>query len=342
VCGRVADAQGIEVTDCFSLPPPESLDNRVLEKYCDDWYALHSKVYSKEQIVGWYISCDDDEPILEWSSQLHEVFARRCERNGIQAVHLVVDTATEKSEMGVEAFVANRVRLGPGMDIATAYHQIQVNLVASDSEKICMQHLVEGVGEDAEEMLKATEPLSQGFQRPAMLQTRLPDSHEALTGAIQVNSSNCSSRASLHQFPHHSHVCDLFDFGFAAIVDSGEQRARLRERRRGGQATARCGDRGCARRCNGRDYTTGYAVVGVVLRLEATGPAHGGVPDVADTDPSVDRGEAQRDYLSLPPPSTFSSRRLCVCSSKVYRSKNSTRRPVFASSQMIKTVISYS
>lgn len=132
----------VEVTDCFAVQHSDKQDEVFLDKKFQQTMSdLHLRVNPKERVVGWYAtSWVGGVALVDSSSLIHDFYADECE--GTDPVHLVVDTALVKDTVGVKAYVSTPLSVA-GMELANMFHQIAVEVVASEPERICLDHMID-------------------------------------------------------------------------------------------------------------------------------------------------------------------------------------------------------
>mmetsp|Transcript_30217 Transcript_30217/g.70059 ORF Transcript_30217/g.70059 Transcript_30217/m.70059 type:complete len:296 (+) Transcript_30217:130-1017(+) len=134
------DGSTIEVVNCFAVPHSEKQEEvAVGQTFNRTMYNLHSAVNKKEQIVGWYATSMDGSLIVDSSSLIHDFYAQECE----DPIHLVVDTALTDSTVGVKAYVSTPLVIADE-DFANMFHQVKVEMVSSEPERICIDRMLKG------------------------------------------------------------------------------------------------------------------------------------------------------------------------------------------------------
>eukprot|EP00614_Pseudopedinella_elastica_P005695 CAMPEP_0172587806 /NCGR_PEP_ID=MMETSP1068-20121228/6809_1 /TAXON_ID=35684 /ORGANISM="Pseudopedinella elastica, Strain CCMP716" /LENGTH=296 /DNA_ID=CAMNT_0013382951 /DNA_START=26 /DNA_END=916 /DNA_ORIENTATION=+ len=140
--GVVDEVTGcVEVTDCFAVQHSDKQDEVFLDKkFQQTMSELHYRVNPKETIVGWYAtSMEGGAMIVDSSSLIHDFYASECE----DPIHLVVDTALTGDHVGVKAFVSTPLAVA-GIELANMFHQVKVEVHASEPERICLDRMVAG------------------------------------------------------------------------------------------------------------------------------------------------------------------------------------------------------
>lgn len=139
--GTVSEAGStVEVVNSFAVPHSEKQEEvAVGQAFNRTMFGLHSRVNPKEQIVGWYATTMDGTSIVDSSSLIHEFYAQECD----DPVHLVLDTALTNDTVGVKAFVSTPLVVA-GMEFANQFHQVKVETVCSEPERICIDRMIQG------------------------------------------------------------------------------------------------------------------------------------------------------------------------------------------------------
>lgn len=158
----------VEITNCFAVPHAERGDEVAIGKdFNRQMMALHMKANRKEMVVGWYATAlpveeeEDDihdkndetngnekgsgnkefKCIADTSSLIHEFYAGECEDD---PVHLVMDTSLAHGDsIAIKAYKSTPVQI-QGEPLANLFHEIHLSTKATDSEKICLDHMITG------------------------------------------------------------------------------------------------------------------------------------------------------------------------------------------------------
>jgi len=130
----------VELVNCFAVPHSEKQDEvAVGQTFNKNMCSLHTRVNTKEKIVGWYATSMDGMCIVDSSSLIHDFYANEC----ADPIHIVVDTALIANTVGVKAYVSTPLQIA-GVEFANMFHQVQVEMSSSDAERICMDRMLKG------------------------------------------------------------------------------------------------------------------------------------------------------------------------------------------------------
>jgi translation initiation factor 3 subunit F len=144
--GRVDEVTGVvEVTDCFAVPHSDKNDEVFFDlNFHETMKDLHARVNSKEVVVGWYATSTAGVSIVDSSSLIHDFYTNEC----ADPVHIVVDTSMARDTVAVKAFVSAPLSVH-GIDIANMFHQVKVEAVASEPERMVLERMAAGVESEA-------------------------------------------------------------------------------------------------------------------------------------------------------------------------------------------------
>jgi translation initiation factor 3 subunit F len=142
------DGETVEITNCFAVPHAERGDEVAIGKdFNRQMLALHLRANKRETVVGWYATALPDESSegkfkfsADTSSLIHEFYASECEDDPI---HLVVDTSLVNDAMELRAYKSTSVTVKNDV-LANIFNEIRLSVKSSESEKICMQKMIEG------------------------------------------------------------------------------------------------------------------------------------------------------------------------------------------------------
>jgi len=134
VLGVVGSDGVVEIRNCFPVPYNEmNKSNEVVSLVNMDFhkvmFELHSKVNSKEVIVGWFATGTD---VTENSLVIQNDFYAREIPNPL---HLVVNTSLQFDKLGIKAFVSNPLTVGEKI-LGTQFQQIKVDIKTFEAERI--------------------------------------------------------------------------------------------------------------------------------------------------------------------------------------------------------------
>eukprot|EP00752_Nemacystus_decipiens_P005966 g5388.t1 len=158
-------ANVVEITNSFAVPHLEKNDEVAVGKdFNKSMLALQQRVNGRESVVGWYATSYDGVPIVDDSSLIHDFYTGECER----PVHLVVDTALKNNIVGCNAFISTPLEI-KGSALANVFHEVKVNLVSAEAERICIDRMVKG----QENAFSTPEGLADVDSRMASLETSM-------------------------------------------------------------------------------------------------------------------------------------------------------------------------
>lgn len=175
------DGDKVEVTNCFAVPHTEQGDEVAIGKdFNRQMLALHLRANRNENLIGWYatafpitnnnINNDEDiqvydqtnNCIADTSSSLHEFYAGECEDTIVDSpIHLVVDTSLVEDTISLKAYMSSAVVID-GEPLANLFHELKLVLKSSESEKIVLDQMIQGLSkgenddEEEEEKVSAT------------------------------------------------------------------------------------------------------------------------------------------------------------------------------------------
>ncbi|CAM9314471.1 unnamed protein product [Choristocarpus tenellus] len=133
-------ANVVEITNSFAVPHLEKNDEVAVGKdFNKQMLALQQRVNSRETIVGWYATSFDGVSIVDDSSLIHDFYTQECE----SPVHLVVDTALKDNIVGCKSFISSPLEID-GVALANVFHEVKVQLVSLEAERICIDRMVKG------------------------------------------------------------------------------------------------------------------------------------------------------------------------------------------------------
>eukprot|EP00824_Muranothrix_gubernata_P000355 TRINITY_DN10412_c0_g1_i1.p1 TRINITY_DN10412_c0_g1~~TRINITY_DN10412_c0_g1_i1.p1 ORF type:complete len:288 (+),score=58.22 TRINITY_DN10412_c0_g1_i1:141-1004(+) len=90
----------VEVKNCLPVPHKDTVDMVFVDQeFVKDASSLHSRVYTKEVIVGWYST---GSTINESSALVHDFFGREV----AQPVHMLVDTSMTNDKLDIKTYVS--------------------------------------------------------------------------------------------------------------------------------------------------------------------------------------------------------------------------------------------
>jgi len=124
----VVEADGVEITNCFTVPHMEGDDVSVDMDFAHTMYELHRQVNRNEVVVGWYSTGAD---VSEHSLLIHEFYSREHKN----PVHLTIDTTLKGDRLGIKAYVS--VPMGvPGKLLGTIFTPVNVKITCYESERV--------------------------------------------------------------------------------------------------------------------------------------------------------------------------------------------------------------
>jgi len=119
----------VEVTNCFSVPHTEQLDEVAMDlEFAKITGELHKKVNPSEVIVGWYRTGAD---VTGHSILIHEYYMRECNN----PVHLTVDTTMQNDRMAIKAYTASSFGV-PNKTKGTIFPPCKVEIIGYDEEMV--------------------------------------------------------------------------------------------------------------------------------------------------------------------------------------------------------------
>lgn len=180
--GMVDDISGVvEVTNCFAVTHSDKQDEVFLDKkFQQTMSELHLRVNPKEVIVGWYATSMDGVSIVDSSSLIHDFYASECE----DPVHLVVDTAMTGDHVGVKCFVSTPLAVS-GIELANMFHQIKVEVRASDPERVCLDRMIAGLESGGDGTVAVDSSSSSAPSSSAESLTGITHELQNLEGSVQ-------------------------------------------------------------------------------------------------------------------------------------------------------------
>mmetsp|Transcript_6152 Transcript_6152/g.8974 ORF Transcript_6152/g.8974 Transcript_6152/m.8974 type:complete len:337 (+) Transcript_6152:107-1117(+) len=152
----------IHVTNCFAVPHAEHGEEVAIGKdFNRQMLALHTRAHRKDLVVGWYAtalpSSSDNQRyrcIADTSSLIHEFYAGEASSAAavadVDPVHLVVDTSLTYDTIGIKAYRSIPVTIR-GEPFANVFHEIPVCMKSSESERICIDKMIQGLVPPVEE-----------------------------------------------------------------------------------------------------------------------------------------------------------------------------------------------
>jgi len=129
------------VTICTAFPVPhlEVEDQMALKNdFHATMLALHQRVDSKQQVVGWYST---GEAINANTTLFHDFYGSECER----PVHLLLDLGLGERRMSTKAYVSSGLTLGSAR-LGTAYREIKLTVVNGESDRVGIANLLKMTG----------------------------------------------------------------------------------------------------------------------------------------------------------------------------------------------------
>jgi translation initiation factor 3 subunit F len=180
----------IHVTNCFAVPHAEHGEEVAIGKdFNRQMLALHTRAHRKDVVIGWYatalppseseasssllLSGSTDKNrfrcIADTSSLIHDFYAGEASAaslsigthgaavSDIEPIHLLVDTSLTYDTIGIKAYRSAQVTI-LGEPFANLFHEIPVCLKTTESERICIDKMIEGLGslESADETTDKT------------------------------------------------------------------------------------------------------------------------------------------------------------------------------------------
>lgn len=176
----------VEITNCFAVPHAERGDEVAIGKdFNRQMMALHLRANRRERVVGWYATAlpSDEENgsgggekekkeesgsdkgtttavsnrtksdsqkveykcVADTSSLIHEFYASECEDD---PVHVVLDTSLSISgdSVALKAYKSTPVIIKKE-PLANLFHEIQLFIKATHTEKICLDHMIRQQGQ---------------------------------------------------------------------------------------------------------------------------------------------------------------------------------------------------
>ncbi|CAM9300731.1 unnamed protein product, partial [Discosporangium mesarthrocarpum] len=162
--GKVV-ANVVEVTNSFAVPHLEKNEEVAVGKdFNKQMLTLQQKVNARETIVGWYATSFDGVSIVDGSSLIHDFYTQECE----SPIHLVVDTALKDNRVGCKSFISTSLEIS-GVALANIFHEVKVQLVSLEAERICIDRMVKG----QEEPFVAADGLATVESRMTSLETSI-------------------------------------------------------------------------------------------------------------------------------------------------------------------------
>jgi len=122
----------VHVLDSFAVPHDETEAVSIDVEHYQTMLALHKKVSSKRQLVGWYAT---GREVTETSVMIHEFFWK--EMNS-PPIHITVDTEPRVDQrLSIKAYVCSSLRF-EAKQLLTYFHPVQMELVSTEAEKISL------------------------------------------------------------------------------------------------------------------------------------------------------------------------------------------------------------
>jgi translation initiation factor 3 subunit F len=152
---RKAGGKEIVIKNCFPVPHSETEDTVEVDmEHQEQMVALHKRTNPKQVVVGWYATGGDDS-LTYISSVIHDLYVRRgggkvppnplyCK----QPVHLTVDVNCTGARLGVKAYTAQTLRVASKEPVLARFSPVDVEVHASDAEKIGLDALINGAPDD--------------------------------------------------------------------------------------------------------------------------------------------------------------------------------------------------
>lgn len=148
----VAQDGYIDVTDCFSVPHLEKIEENLVainKDYHKSMYGFHQRINRKEVIVGWYSTTlsrgsgggGGGSAIIDNSSLIHEFYSNECKNKN--PIHLVINTNLQENGLIIRGYVNEIMSLGE-TTLANMFKEIKVELCLSDVEMISLNHMING------------------------------------------------------------------------------------------------------------------------------------------------------------------------------------------------------
>lgn len=168
----------IHVTNCFAVPHAEHGEEVAIGKdFNRQMLALHTRAHRKDVVIGWYatalppseseasssmlLSGSTDKNrfrcIADTSSLIHDFYAGEASAaslsigthgaavSDIEPIHLLVDTSLTYDTIGIKAYRSTQVTI-LGEPFANLFNEIPVCLKTTESERICIDKMIEGLG----------------------------------------------------------------------------------------------------------------------------------------------------------------------------------------------------
>jgi translation initiation factor 3 subunit F len=152
-----------QITDCFSTPLSEKNDELyavVNQDYLQAMYSLHKRNNPKEVIVGWFATPSSSGELLNHNSAvINDTFANICP----MPIHIVVDTNLQSEAATVRGFVSRKMSVNNQV-LASSFLEVNVNVEISETERICLYHMIRGQEEEAWEANQVISNIAPGVQ----------------------------------------------------------------------------------------------------------------------------------------------------------------------------------
>ena len=142
--GHLDEETGVvEVSNAYAVPHTESGGEvAVGQAFNKSMFGLLSRVNPEERVVGWYATGGGGAVQDDGTALIHDFYSREC----AAPVHVVVD-ASLRDGKGVETAAYHRGP--PGADgAAAAFAPVPSSLTFSDGEKVCIDRMIRGQGDE--------------------------------------------------------------------------------------------------------------------------------------------------------------------------------------------------